>query len=83
MTIATRFMSITPLLEWDSKPPVGPLGRIKRGATKMFRLFPTREPPYSTSTTSTATPSFCLGDPTMMPSTGETSEKSRPMPSMM
>ena len=33
---------------------------------------------HSTSSTSTATPSFCLRDPTMMPSTGETSEKSRP-----
>src|ERR1043165_1423464 len=28
--------------------------------------------------TSTATPSFCLREPTMTPSTGETSEKSRP-----
>src|ERR1700736_6660387 len=33
---------------------------------------------HSTSSTSTATVSFCLRDPTMMPSTGETSEKSRP-----
>src|ERR1700679_1145478 len=33
---------------------------------------------HSTSSTSTATASFCLRDPTMMPSTGETSEKSRP-----
>jgi hypothetical protein len=38
---------------------------------------------YSTGTTSTATPSFCLREPTMMPSTGETSEKSRPMARMM
>src|ERR1700722_9819619 len=38
---------------------------------------------HSTSSTSTATPSFCLRDPTMMPSTGETSEKSRPTASMM
>ncbi len=40
-------------------------------------------PPHPTSITSTATLSFCLGDPTMMPSTGETSEKSRPTPRMM
>jgi len=33
---------------------------------------------YSTSNTSTATLSFCLRDPTIMPSTGDTSEKSRP-----
>src|SRR3954470_14288984 len=33
---------------------------------------------HSTSSTSTATSSFCFGEPTMMPSTGETSEKSRP-----
>src|SRR3954453_4509073 len=38
---------------------------------------------YSTGTTSTATPSFCLREPTMMPSTGETSEKSRPTARMM
>src|SRR3954447_26539967 len=30
---------------------------------------------HSTSSTSTATPSFCLRDPTITPSTGETSEK--------
>ena len=39
--------------------------------------------PHSTSSTSTATPSFCLREPTMMPSTGETSEKSRPTARMM
>src|SRR5258707_15816182 len=33
---------------------------------------------HSTSSTSTATPSFCLRDPTRMPSTGETSEKPPP-----
>ena len=38
---------------------------------------------HSTSSTSTDTPSFCLRDPTMMPSTGETSEKSRPTASTM
>src|ERR1700738_4266077 len=38
---------------------------------------------HSTSSTSTATASFCLRDPTMMPSTGETSEKSRPTASTM
>src|SRR5882672_310314 len=38
---------------------------------------------HSTGSTSTATASFCLRDPTMMPSTGETSEKSRPTASMM
>ena len=38
---------------------------------------------HSTSSTSTATASFCLRDPTMMPSTGETSEKSRPTARMM
>ena len=38
---------------------------------------------HSTSSTSTATLSFCLRDPTMMPSTGETSEKSRPTASTM
>ena len=38
---------------------------------------------HSTSSTSTATPSFCFGEPTMMPSTGDTSEKSRPTASMM
>src|SRR5258706_5064957 len=38
---------------------------------------------HSTSSTSTATTSFCLRDPTMMPSTGETSEKSRPTASSM
>jgi hypothetical protein len=38
---------------------------------------------YSTMITSTATLSFCFGDPTMMPSIGETSEKSRPTPRMM
>ena len=42
-----------------------------------------KQGPYSTASTSTATPSFCLGDPTMMPSTGETSEKSRPTPKIM
>src|SRR6267378_6607828 len=40
-------------------------------------------PCHSTSSTSTATASFCLRDPTMMPSTGETSEKSRPTASTM
>ena len=40
-------------------------------------------PDYSTGITSTATPSFCLREPTMMPSTGETSEKSRPIARMM
>jgi len=45
------------------------------------RLF--EYPPYSTCSTSTATLSFCLGEPTMMPSTGETSEKSRPIASTM
>src|ERR1700710_1287695 len=38
---------------------------------------------HSTSRTSTATPSFCLRDPTITPSTGETSEKSRPTASTM
>src|SRR3984885_6726297 len=38
---------------------------------------------HSTSSTSTATASFCLRDPTMMPSTGETSEKSPPPASTM
>ena len=46
-----------------------------------FRLFPRRN--YSTSRTSTATLSFCLGEPKMMPSIGETSEKSRPTPKIM
>src|SRR5450432_511914 len=40
-------------------------------------------PCHSTSSTSTATASFCRRDPTMMPSTGETSEKSRPTARMM
>ena len=39
--------------------------------------------PYSTGITSTSTRSFCLREPTMMPSTGETSEKSRPVASTM
>ena len=38
---------------------------------------------HSTSSTSTATESFCLREPTMTPSTGETSEKSRPTARMM
>jgi hypothetical protein len=38
---------------------------------------------YFTGTTSTATASFCFREPTMMPSTGETSEKSRPTARMM
>jgi len=42
-----------------------------------------RSTTHSTSTTSTATLSFCFGEPTMTPSIGETSEKSRPMPRMM
>ena len=40
-------------------------------------------PPYSTGITSTSTRSFCLREPTMMPSIGETSEKSRPVASTM
>ena len=40
-------------------------------------------PCHSTSSTSTATASFCRRDPTMMPSTGDTSEKSRPTASTM
>ena len=39
--------------------------------------------PHSTGITSTSTRSFCLREPTMMPSTGETSEKSRPVASTM
>ena len=38
---------------------------------------------YFQKSTSTATPSFCLREPAMMPSTGETSEKSRPIARIM
>ena len=43
----------------------------------------TPRPAHSTGITSTSTLSFCLREPTMMPSTGETSEKSRPVARMM
>ncbi len=57
-----------------------PLPPIPTGRATSVDRDPSR---HSTSSTSTATVSFCLREPTMMPSTGDTSEKSRPTASTM